>query len=271
MQTYKLPPDNEVEYPEYNGDSESIKLRTVAQMADVTPQKPPTHRTTARLDRLVTAGNSDPAGPPVHENNVWLVGDDSEVIVIDPAHDAAAVADAVGGRRVVDVLLTHGHWDHIRAALDFSALVGARVWLNSADDFLWQREHGHDDVSQGSYETGESVLRAPRTRRYEPIADGQVFVVAGLLLEARFTPGHTPGSTSFVAPALGAVFSGDTLFEGGPGATRWEYSSFDTIIESITERLLTLPDDTEVHTGHGPSTTVGTERADRETWIARGW
>lgn len=225
---------------------------------------------TARIEHLVTAGNSDPAGPPEHENNVWIIGDDAQVIVIDPAHDAEAVADAVDGRAVRDILLTHGHWDHVRAALDFSRLVGARVWLNPADDFLWQREHGHDDVTLGSYETGENVLRAPKVG-YDELTDGQVFEVAGVELEARFTPGHTPGSTSFVAPTLGVVFSGDTLFEGGPGATRWEYSSFDTIIESITERLLSLPDETKVHTGHGASTTIGAERADRDAWIARGW
>ena len=158
------------------------------------------------VQRLVTAGNHDPAGPPVHENNVWIVGEGDDVVVIDPAHDAEAVARAVAGRRVTAILLTHGHWDHVRAAVEFAALVGAPVHLNEADRFLWAAEHGE----------------AP----FEPLRDGDVFHAGGVELVARHTPGHTPGSTSLVAASLGCVFSGDTLFEGGPGATRWDYSSF---------------------------------------------
>lgn len=205
----------------------------------------------ARIEHLVTAGNSDPAGPPVHENNVWIVGDDSEVIVIDPAHDAEAVARAVGDRRVRQILLTHGHWDHVRAVVDFARLVDAPFLLHPSDAFLWQQSHG--GVGFG------------------PIADGQRFDVAGVTLEARHTPGHTPGSTSFVAANLGAVFTGDTLFEGGPGATRWDYSSFDTIINSIRTKLFTLPPEMVVHTGHGPSTSVVAESPHLEEWVARGW
>ncbi|SHI44222.1 Glyoxylase, beta-lactamase superfamily II [Tessaracoccus bendigoensis DSM 12906] len=205
----------------------------------------------AHIERLVTAGNVDPGGPPVHENNVWFVGDDRQVIVVDPAHDADAVARAVGGRRVVATLLTHGHWDHVRAVLDFAKLVGGPVFLHPADVELWRQSH--DDAG------------------FEPIGDGQVFDVAGVSLEARHTPGHTPGSTSFVAAGLGAVFTGDTLFEGGPGATRWDYSSFPGIIESIRTRLLTLPADTVVNTGHGPSTTIGAEAPHLGEWVARGW
>lgn len=205
----------------------------------------------SRIERLVTAGNVDPNGPAEHENNVWLVGDDAEVIVVDPAHDAKAVARAVGDRAVTAILLTHGHWDHVRAALEFAALVGGTPRLNVEDRFLWEREHG-DEV-------------------FEPLSDGDTFAVAGVELEARHTPGHTPGSTSFVIEALSAVLTGDTLFEGGPGATRWDYSSFERIIASIEASLLTLPDEYAVHTGHGPSTTVGAERPALPEWVARGW
>ena len=205
----------------------------------------------ARIEHLVTAGNADPAGPPEHENNVWLVGDDHAVIVIDPAHDAQAVATAVGGRRVTAILLTHGHWDHVRAAVDFSRLVGVPCSLHPADEFLWEQSH-----------PGET---------FTALSDGQLFEVAGATLQVRHTPGHTPGSVCLAAGELGAVFSGDTLFQGGPGATRWDYSSFAQIIESIRTRLLTLPSDTVVNTGHGPSTTIAAEAPHLEEWIARGW
>lgn len=206
----------------------------------------------ADVERLVTAGNHDPAGPPIHENNVWLVGDDAEVLVIDPAHDPDAVAAAVGDRRVVAIVCTHGHWDHVRAALRFSALVGdVPVRLNPADAFLWAGSHGE----------------AP----FQPLADGERLTVAGVELTTLFTPGHTPGSTCFHAPGLEVVFTGDTLFDGGPGATRWDYSSFEQIIDSIETRLLVLPDSTVVNTGHGPSTTIGAERPHLAEWRARGW
>lgn len=206
----------------------------------------------AEITHLVTAGNEDPQGPPVHENNVWIVGDAQEVVVIDPAHDARSVADAVADRRVVAVLLTHGHWDHVRAAPEFASLVGnPPVHLGAADEFLWRESHPDES--------------------FTPLNDGQRFQVAGITLTAAATPGHTPGSTSILAPELGAVFTGDTLFEGGPGATRWGYSDFGQIIESIRRELLTLPGDTEVHTGHGPSTTIAAEAPSLPDWVARGY
>ncbi|MDO5677958.1 MAG: MBL fold metallo-hydrolase [Propionibacteriaceae bacterium] len=198
------------------------------------------------IDRLVTASGQG------FENNVWVIGDDAEVLVIDPAHDAAAVAEVVAGRRVTQIVLTHGHWDHIRAVQEFADLVGRpQIRLHEADRFLWEEEHPGAE--------------------FQPLIDGERLAVAGLALEVRHTPGHTPGSCSLVAEALGCVFSGDTLFQGGPGATRWDYSDFEQLVGSITSKLLVLPDSTAVHTGHGPSTTIGIERPDREEWIARGW
>ncbi len=188
------------------------------------------------------------------DNNVWIVGDDAECLVIDPAHDTTAVVEAVGGRRVVAVLLTHGHDDHIRAVRDVAAQVGAQVHLNPADTMLWEQ------VYPGSTADAE-------------ITDGQEFTVAGVTLTALHTPGHSPGSTCFYAPALGeggVLFSGDTLFNGGPGATGRSYSDFPTIIESIRERILTLPESTEVLTGHGDATSVGAEKPHLQEWIDRG-
>jgi len=99
---------------------------------------------------------------------------------------------------------------------------------------------------------------------------GATFEVAGSTLRAISTPGHSPGSTCLYAEDLGAVFTGDTLFAGGPGATGRSFSDFDTIIESIRTRLLTLPDHTVVHTGHGDDTTIGTEAPSLGEWIANG-
>ncbi|MBB1482982.1 MBL fold metallo-hydrolase [Tessaracoccus sp. MC1865] len=200
----------------------------------------------ARVEHLVTASGQG------FENNVWLVGDDTEAIIIDPAHDASAVVELVGGRRVTQIVLTHGHWDHIGAVLDLAPLVGSPpIRLHEADRFLWDEEHPGDD--------------------FNPLLDGEHLAVAGTELEVRHTPGHTPGAVSLVAEDLGCVFTGDTLFEGGPGATRWGYSGFEQIIGSISERLFTLPDETVVHTGHGPSTTIGAERPQLADWVARGW
>lgn len=207
---------------------------------------------TARIDHLVTSGTfSLDGGTWDVDNNVWIVGDDAEVLVIDPAHDAAGIAGAVAGRTVQAVLLTHGHDDHIRHAREFADLVNAPVLLNPADQMLWETVY-------------------PGTTPDAEIADGQRFEVGGTELIALHTPGHSPGSVSFHAPGLGAVFTGDTLFAGGPGATGRSYSDFPTIIDSIRDRLLSLPAETAVHTGHGDSTSIGAEAPHLQEWIVRG-
>ena len=172
------------------------------------------------------------------------------MIVIDPAHQPDRLALAVGDRKVRALLLTHGHWDHVTAAPAFAALMDTPpIYLSPADEFLWRETHPHE--------------------AFQPLGDGDEFTIASATLRAVTTPGHTPGATCFVTD--GVVFTGDTLFEGGPGATRWEYSDFNQIIVSIRERLFTLPDDTVVNTGHGPSTTIGRERPHLDEWVARGW
>lgn len=205
----------------------------------------------ARIENLVTSGTfSLDGGTWDVDNNVWIVGNDEEVIVIDPAHDPEAIAKAVGDREVKAILQTHGHDDHIRYSLDAAALLGAPIFLNPEDRMLWDAVHE----------------QAPDRE----IAEGDVFEVAGIELKAVHTPGHSPGSTCFYAPALGAVFSGDTLFSGGPGATGRSYSDFPTIIASIREKLLTLPAETVVHTGHGDTTSIGDEAPHLQEWIDRG-
>lgn len=208
-----------------------------------------------RVENLVTSGTfSLDGGTWDVDNNVWIIGDDAECVIIDPAHDPAAVVAAVGGRRVVAVLLTHGHDDHIRAVREVAAEVDAPVHLNPDDTMLWQQVY-------------------PGTTADVEISDGDEFTVAGVTLTALHTPGHSPGSTCFHAPTLGeggVLFSGDTLFNGGPGATGRSYSDFPTIIESIRERIFTLPESTEVLTGHGDATSVGAEKPHLDEWIARG-
>ncbi|GAB3985581.1 MBL fold metallo-hydrolase [Plantactinospora veratri] len=206
----------------------------------------------ARIDHAVTSGTFSLDGQTFDvENNVWVVGDDTECVVIDAPHDVDAILAAVGGRRVRAILATHAHDDHVRVAPELAEATGAQVLLHPADRVLWDMVH--PEVPPG----GE-------------LADGQSIEVAGTTLEVRHTPGHSPGACSLYAPSLGAVFTGDTLFQGGPGATGRSYSDFGTIVESIRQRLLSLPPETVVHTGHGASTTIGDEAPHLDEWLARG-
>ncbi|MCW0216048.1 MAG: MBL fold metallo-hydrolase [Pseudonocardia sp.] len=204
------------------------------------------------IDHLVTSGTfSLDGGTWDVDNNVWVVGDDREVIVIDAAHDAEAIAVAVAGRRVVAVVCTHAHDDHVNQAPALADRFDAPILLNPAEAPLWD-------------------MTWPDRKPDGELADGQVITAGGIELRALVTPGHSPGSTCLYAPELQTVFTGDTPFQGGPGATGRSYSSFDTIIDSIRSTLLPLPGDTTVRTGHGDSTTIGGEAPHLEEWIARG-
>ncbi|GHI02086.1 Zn-dependent hydrolase [Streptomyces cellostaticus] len=207
----------------------------------------------ARIERLVTSGTfSLDGGTWEVDNNVWIVGDDREAVVVDAAHDADAIVRALGGRVLRAIVCTHAHNDHIDAAPDLAARTGAPILLHPDDLPLWKQTHP-DRMPDGE------------------LADGQTLTVAGARLTVLHTPGHAPGAVCLYAPDLTALFSGDTLFAGGPGATGRSYSHFPTIIDSIREKLLTLPDDTVVHTGHGEATVVGAEAPHLQTWIDRGF
>ena len=174
-------------------------------------------------------------------NNIWLVGDDREVVVFDAAHDHKPIVTAVNGRDVVAIILTHGHNDHINAAVALQDAVDAPITLHAADQMLW-------DVVYPNHKTDHNL---------EP---GTTIRSGGHNLEVLHTPGHSPGCCCFYDEADGRVLSGDTLFCGGPGATGRSYSDEPTILRSIRYQLLRLPEETVVHTGHGDSTTIGDER-----------
>lgn len=206
----------------------------------------------ARIEQVVTAGTfSLDGGTWEVDNNVWLVGDEEEVLIVDAAHDPAAILTAVGARRVVAVVCTHGHDDHVNGAPALREHTSAPVWFPAPDTMLWEAEH-------------------PHTRPDSDLAEATDLEVAGVTLTAIRTPGHSPGSTCLYAPKLGALFSGDTLFAGGPGATGRSFSDFATIIDSIRERLLRLPGETVVYPGHGDTTTIGAEVPHLQEWIDRG-
>jgi glyoxylase-like metal-dependent hydrolase (beta-lactamase superfamily II) len=174
-------------------------------------------------------------------NNIWIVGDDREVVVFDPAHDHRPILTAVNGRRVTSIICTHGHNDHINAAAALADAVDAPITIHPADRMLW-------DVVY------------PTRKPDHDLQPGSVVKIAGHELGVLHTPGHSPGCCCFHDAAHGVVLSGDTLFCGGPGATGRSFSDYPLILASIRSRLLALPDQTVVHTGHGDSTTIGAER-----------
>jgi glyoxylase-like metal-dependent hydrolase (beta-lactamase superfamily II) len=203
------------------------------------------------IEHLITSGTFELDGGSWDvDNNIWIVGDDSEVIVFDAAHTAAPIIEAVGGRNVVAVVCTHGHNDHITVAPELSKALDAPIFLHPADDVLWRMTHPDTD--------------------FHAVEDGLTLSAGGVELRALHTPGHSPGSVCWHAPDLTAVFSGDTLFQGGPGATGRSYSDFDTILASLSDRVGKLPDETVVYTGHGDNTTIGDEMPHYYEWMVRG-
>ena len=197
-----------------------------------------------RVDHAVVSGTFSLDGSTYDvENNLWVVGDDESCVVIDAPHDVDAILAVVDGRRVGAIVCTHAHDDHVRVAPALREAVSAPILLHPAERPLWELTHRDHlwDVD---------------------LSDAMSIPVAGSSLTVLHTPGHSPGSVCLLAPDLGCVFTGDTLFSGGPGATGRSYSDGGLIVESIRARLLSLADDTVVHTGHGEDTTIGAERAE---------
>lgn len=182
------------------------------------------------------------------DNNVYVIRctDTGEAILIDAANEHQALLDLAGELSVGTVVETHGHWDHIGAVEQF-------------------REAG--------YSVGVSSEDAKMLPSYDQIIDDDEEIRVGrLVVRSIKTPGHTPGSTCFTVKGFNILFSGDTLFPGGPGATHYEGGDFKTIINSIESRLFSsFPPETIVLPGHGLHTTIGAESPQLPEWIARGW
>lgn len=204
-----------------------------------------------RVEHLITSGTfSLDGGTWEVDNNVWLLGNDEECVVVDAPHVSAPILAAIGGRRLVGILCTHAHDDHITAVGELRAATSAPAYLHPADRVLWDRV----------YDTAPD----------RELTDGGQLTVGDVTIRVLHTPGHAPGACCFVVSDLGIVFSGDTLFQGGPGATGRSFSDFPTIIASITSALFDLPDETVVLTGHGGATTIGAERPHLQDWLDRG-
>jgi glyoxylase-like metal-dependent hydrolase (beta-lactamase superfamily II) len=202
-----------------------------------------------RVDHAISSGTFSLDGETFDvDNNIWVVGDDTECVVIDAPHSVDDILAVVCGRKVTAILCTHAHDDHVRVAPALREQVTAPILLHPDDRPLWELTHGGpDDVNGYLWDVD--------------LADGMEIKVAGTTLTVLHTPGHAPGAVCFYAPDLGCVFTGDTLFHGGPGATGRSFSDRPTLEASIRDQLLTLPDDTIVHTGHGDDTTIAAERA----------
>lgn len=210
-----------------------------------------------RIETLVTSGKFCLDGGEWDvDNNVYILsaaaaGQQERVIIVDPSHDLDAIADAVAGRTVAAILLTHAHNDHCSLAPQAAVRFGAPVYLHPDDAMLWEESNG------------QAVFMS--------LQDKQRFTLGGEDIITLHTPGHTPGCVVFYVPGEQTLLSGDTLFNGGPGATGRKYSDFPTIIRSLRDKVFMLPADTAVLPGHGDATTVGNEAARIDEYVARGY
>jgi glyoxylase-like metal-dependent hydrolase (beta-lactamase superfamily II) len=182
------------------------------------------------------------------DNNVFVLRckQTGQSVLIDAANEHEKLLDLCRSLDVRRVLETHGHWDHIGAVTE---------------------------VRNAGYDVGVTAADADMLPSYDSILeDDAVIEVGRVRLRTLATPGHTPGSMCYLVEGSPVVFSGDTLFPGGPGATRFPGGDFPTILESIESRLFSpLVAETIVMPGHGTDTTIGAERPHLAEWAARGW
>ncbi len=200
----------------------------------------------ARIKRVTSPGSD---GAP--DGNSWIVGDDEEVIVIDPGTDAGAVLAAVGEREILAVICTHGHASHVAAAVEVAERDESPIALHPRDVLQWRTAKAGDDPEID-------------------MADGGIFEVADVSLEVIHSPGHTPGSVCLFSEELEAVFSGDTLLATGPAPYQNEFPDFPAQLSAIGEHLLTLDAATRVLPGHGDETTVAVALKRFDSWVTAG-
>jgi glyoxylase-like metal-dependent hydrolase (beta-lactamase superfamily II) len=213
----------------------------------------------ARIERVWTprVGEQDAdaaeqdGGHAVGEANTWLIGDEDEVIVIDPGEDAEGVLERVGDREILAVICTHGHASHVAAAVEVAERDEAPVALHRSDRLLWRTVH----------DSGDPEIE---------MAHGGRFDVADVQLEVVHTPGHTPGSVSIYCADLGVVFTGDALTERGPVPHEGLFADFAGQLTAIGERLLDLPANTRVLPGHGEESTIGDAAKRFDGWVTAG-
>ena len=202
----------------------------------------------AERESLADDGTNENGSPEAGEANTWLIGDDDEVIVIDPGEDADSVLEQVGEREVLAVICTHGHACHVAAAVAVAERDEAPVALHRADRLLWRTVHDG---------TGPEI----------EMADGGRFDVADVQLEVIHTAGHTPGSVSLYCADLDVVFTGDTLAAGGPVPHEGTFTDFPGQLTAIGEHLLDLPRPTRVLPGHGDEITIGDAAKRFDGWV----
>ncbi|MEJ7706380.1 MAG: MBL fold metallo-hydrolase [Nocardioidaceae bacterium] len=195
-----------------------------------------------RIDTGVVSGTFSLDGETHQvDNNVWVVGDDDECVVIDAPHDVTAIRELIGDRRVLAIVCTHAHDDHVRVAPELAHTVDAPILLHPDDAPVWQLTH-------------------PDTEPDSPLADGKRLMVAGMALEVLHTPGHSPGAICLYAPDLGVVFTGDTLFAGGPAPPGVVSPTTTRSWRASAKSCSPCAGETVVHSGHGDSSTIDAER-----------
>ncbi|HEX3715598.1 MAG TPA: MBL fold metallo-hydrolase [Trebonia sp.] len=206
---------------------------------------------TPRVEEEAADEAAQAGGHEIGELNAWLVGDDEEVIVIDPGEDAASVLEQIGDREILAVICTHGHAAHVAAAVEVAERDEAPVALSPADRVLWRMTH----------DSGDPEIE---------MADGGRFDVSDVQLEVIKSAGHTPGSVSLYCADLGVVFTGDALSARGPVPHEGQFADFPTQLTAIGERLLDLPGSTRVLPGHGEESTVSDAAKRFDGWVTAG-
>jgi glyoxylase-like metal-dependent hydrolase (beta-lactamase superfamily II) len=200
----------------------------------------------ARIEQVTSPGRD---GAP--DGNTWIVGDDEEVIVIDPGTEAGPVLDKVGEREILAVICTHGHASHVAAATEVADRDEAPVALHPRDVLQWRNAKAGDDPEID-------------------MEDGGIFEVADVTLEVIHAPGHSPGSVCLYSEELETVFSGDCLLASGPAPYEGAYPDFPAQLSAIGEHLLTLPGETRVRPGHGEESTIGAAQKRFDGWVSAG-